>query len=63
VTPASTKPTPVAHSNDREDFYVVEMLDGTRRWLAVPAGTTTRLVQRVSNPAAYRRQYDAKVRA
>jgi hypothetical protein len=52
---AKSKVKPVAHPGDREDFYVGEMDDGTRSWLAVPAGTAMRIVDRVCKPDAYRR--------
>lgn len=62
LTPRS-KVQPVARTTEREDCYLVEMLDGTQRWLAVPRETPMRVVSRVSNPDAHRRPYRAALAA
>jgi hypothetical protein len=47
---------PISHRAATLEYFMVEMRDGTRRWLGVPLDTPTRLVTaRLANPDTYRR--------
>ena len=56
-------PQPITQNTGDRNYFMVEMEDGTRRWLGVPRDTPTNLVAaRITSPDPYRRRYNRRAR-